>query len=639
ELAKFGISSLLVTPVEVVAGESIDVSADVTNIGVVEGIYEVVLTVDNKVIDTKNVGIAGRESEEVLFHYITESIGLINIELNGLTETVNVLTPARFEVKALSVEPRVVLTGQETIVTANISNIEETRGNYTAVLKVDGVKVKTKHITITGSAQETVTFTLAKEAAGTYEIDVGGAAESLTVLAVKTYTSPTYNFYFSYPAQWDPDIGTVTSAGFHYQKAASIGVIGIRPRADWGEPADLETVLPIWGDIIRSSIPGYQELSRNVTTHNNIPAYLVEFTSLWKETEPESKSRGKMIIMVDGSLSFVVLGIVQESDYETYWPVVETSMKTFQPPPPSKILFTSLRDGNWEIYVVNDDGSNQTRLTDNLSDDSNPAWSSDGNKIAFQSTRDGNWEIYVMDADGSNQTRLTRQSGTDEYPVWSPDGSKIAFKSMRDGNWEIYITDINGSNQKRLTDNSEQDTNPVWSPDGSKIAFQTMRDGNWEIYVMDMDGSDETRLTNNSEQDTNPVWSPDGGKIAFQSTRDGNWEIYVMEADGSDETRLTDNSQQDTNPVWSPDGARIAFTSDRPGNWAIYVMNADGSNMRRPALEPGTNKSPAWSPYSTRIAFVSDRDGNEEIYVMDFDGGNQLRLTDNYAEDSYPAWR
>jgi len=85
-----------------------------------------------------------------------------------------------------------------------------------------------------------------------------------------------------------------------------------------------------------------------------------------------------------------------------------------------KIAFTSDRDGNHEVYVMNADGSGQTRLTDNPAADALPAWSPDGSRIAFTSDRDGNPEVYVMNADGSGQTNLTSNPATDAFPAWSP---------------------------------------------------------------------------------------------------------------------------------------------------------------------------------------------------------------------------
>ena len=259
-------------------------------------------------------------------------------------------------------------------------------------------------------------------------------------------------------------------------------------------------------------------------------------------------------------------------------------------------------------------------------------------RIAFASDRDGNWEIYVMNADGSGVTRLTNNDAGDWVPSWSPDGGRIAFSSDRDGDFEIYVMNADGSGVTRLTDNDADDATPSWSPDGGRIAFHSVRDGNWEIYVMNADGSGVTRLTDNDADDWVPSWSPDGRRIAFASDRDGNWEIYVMNADGSGVTRLTDSDGSDRFPSWSPDGRRIAFHSDRDGNREIYVMNADGSGVTRLTDNEASDGAPSWSPDGQRIAFHSSRDGNWEIYVMNADGSDVTRLTDNEARDWHPRW-
>lgn len=262
----------------------------------------------------------------------------------------------------------------------------------------------------------------------------------------------------------------------------------------------------------------------------------------------------------------------------------------------------------------------------------------DKTQIAFHSNRDGNQQIYLMNIDGTNQQRLSNNTYNDHGPVWSPDGSKIAFNSFRDGNYEVYVMNRDGTNQQRLTNNPADDRASTWSPDGSKIGFQSTRDGNWEIYLMNADGTNQQRLTNNPGEDAHPNWSPDGAKIAFYSTRDGNPEIYVMNADGTNLQRLTNNSAEDYVPKWSPDGSKIAFISNRDGNFEIYVMNSNGTNPQRLTNNLADDEAPSWSPDGSKIAFETNRDGNYEIYIMNADGTNPQRLTNNSALDSYPAW-
>ena len=95
------------------------------------------------------------------------------------------------------------------------------------------------------------------------------------------------------------------------------------------------------------------------------------------------------------------------------------------------VVFSSNRDGNSEIYVMRQDGSNQTRLTNNAFGDFDPVWSADGSKIAFVRSTGGNPDIYVMNADGSGEVRLTDDPSIDLDPSWSPDGTKILFDSNR----------------------------------------------------------------------------------------------------------------------------------------------------------------------------------------------------------------
>ena len=361
--------------------------------------------------------------------------------------------------------------------------------------------------------------------------------------------------------------------------------------------------------------------------------------------------------------------------------------------PTGHIAFSSNRDGNWEIYVMNADGTGQTRLTNNPADDSDPSWSPDGRRIVFTSTRDGNHKIYVMNADGTDQTRLISNPADDFTPMWSPDGRRIAFSSNRDGNWEIYVMNADGTGQTRLTSSLAREWGPTWSPDGRRIAFTSDRDGNSEIYVMNADGTGHTRLTSNPADDDEPNWSPDGRRIAFESDNG----IYVMNTDGTGQTRLTSLGWF---PSWSPDGrsiayvsyhydfrgdgenyhisvmdtqygfdrdrlttsgqgqhwtlswrpivdaqpvddeptGRIAFVSDRHGNDEIYVMNGDGTEQTRLTHSPQDDSDPIWSPDGRRIAFLSGHDGNRELYVIGADGTGRTRLTNNSADDSEPSW-
>ena len=276
-------------------------------------------------------------------------------------------------------------------------------------------------------------------------------------------------------------------------------------------------------------------------------------------------------------------------------------------------------------------------------------------QIAFTSGRDGNAEIYVMDADGKNQRRLTHHPAEDGWPSWSPDGKKIAFSSYRNGgNIQIFVMDSDGQNPIRLSEGAN-DKNPAWSPNGQKIAFdgygeEGLPGAVWtiQIYAMDSDGKNRDRLTNGPAHNLNPSWSPDSQRIAFESTRHVATEIYVMNADGRKQERLTDNRVVDEDPSWSPDGQKIAFSSslvfrgfdDREGDNEIYVMDSDGDNRRMLTDNVVDDKRPSWSPDGQRIAYESWSKGKlSEIHLITAEGEYLMRLSELHKKgDAHSDW-
>ena len=238
------------------------------------------------------------------------------------------------------------------------------------------------------------------------------------------------------------------------------------------------------------------------------------------------------------------------------------------------------------IHLINVDGTGLRRLPGTKPGDQNPRWSPDGTQLVYWTDATSPGEIYVVDADGSNRRRLTEEDpdsdyyASDGFPVWSPDGRLIAFESFRNGDWHIWVMRPDGRGARRLTTEGSGGYSPSWSPDSKRIVFSGA--GSWASLGIVNLAREISSIKTHSPTDFSPAWSPDGTQIAFTSTsQHKKGDLYLVSADGGDPTRLTRNVVADLDASWSPDGQHILFDSGRAGFLEVYVMNADGTDQRR----------------------------------------------------------
>lgn len=267
--------------------------------------------------------------------------------------------------------------------------------------------------------------------------------------------------------------------------------------------------------------------------------------------------------------------------------------------------------------------------------------------IAFRSDRDGQDEIYLVTTDGEETINITNHPADDTDPAWSPDGQKIAFASNRDGDYDIYIMDVDGSNVTKVTDisgktnDNASDKHPSWCAGGSKIVFQSNRGGgNSDIYAMDPDGSNVRQITTDPASDLEPSCAKDCPQIVFYTARSGNGDVMVTDIDASDFFNFGLESAFDCSPSLVPDCVRATIVSDRGGESDdIWIMNLDGSDAEPLVAGPGNEFNSSWSDDGSNIAYDSDENGNSDIYSMDADGGEPTQLTDSPGDDDLPVWR
>lgn len=321
------------------------------------------------------------------------------------------------------------------------------------------------------------------------------------------------------------------------------------------------------------------------------------------------------------------------------------------------IAFNSNRDvGAGEIYATGPTGGTAARITTSTTS-SDPVYSPDGRRIAFVSTKPGgDFQIFVMNSDGTGRRQVTTTSTAKQQPAWSPDGTRLAYVANsfdvdKQTDLEVWTVNEDGSRRKQLTDNSSglNDTQPSWSPDGSKIAFTRSAD----VWVMNSDGSGTAEnLTPSSPAgcstncyqggDAYPAWSPDGTRIAYVHgygpptnpfAGGGVDNIWVMNPNGTGKDNLSDTATvTSTMPAWSPDGTRIAYVGATDTNRDIWAMDADGGNQAPLHTDPAHDINPDWQPITLSANDVKMKEKSANaLLVVRLPAASEKTITVDYA--------
>ena len=272
-----------------------------------------------------------------------------------------------------------------------------------------------------------------------------------------------------------------------------------------------------------------------------------------------------------------------------------------------------------------------TQLTDQAGTELFPSLSPDGKSVVYAGKASGNWDLYLQRVGGKNPRNLTADSSADDtQPAFSPDGEHIAFRSERERGG-IFIMGATGESVKRLTDSGYH---PAWSPDGREVAYCThnIEDPNdrtlerSDIWIVNVATGEKRQLTGETIGDAaQPQWSPTGARIAYWSKRKGGQrDLWTIPAAGGTPVAVTDDAAFDWNPVWSPDGRHLYFASDRGGQmnlWRVAIEEKTGI-VKGP---PESLTTP--SPYAKHLSF--SRDGRRAVYVSQVSSKNILKADFN----------
>ncbi|MGH9844169.1 MAG: protein kinase domain-containing protein, partial [Blastocatellia bacterium] len=355
--------------------------------------------------------------------------------------------------------------------------------------------------------------------------------------------------------------------------------------------------------------------------------------------------------------------------------------------PDGKLLvYASAETGNWDIYLQRVTGATPINLTRDSAapelDDTQPAFSPDGEQIVFRSDRDGGG-IFVMGATGENVRRLANHG---HNPAWSPDGQEIAYskgsfaRPSERGNFPgpLFVAKVATGETRQVTETDA--VQPNWSPHGDRIAYWgVQRGGQRDIWTVGARGGEPAPVTGDPALDWNPVWSPDGRYLYFASDRGGSmnlWRVPIDEQSGKllgapepvttpatysgyisfsrdgrhlayaqvvhqinlqqvgfDPVKakieakpvwITQGSRIATDPNFSPDGAWVVFGATGDKQEDLFIVRRDGSGLRQITNDKHKDRAPRWSPDGRQIVFFSDRSGRYEYWLINPDG-NGLR--------------
>lgn len=271
------------------------------------------------------------------------------------------------------------------------------------------------------------------------------------------------------------------------------------------------------------------------------------------------------------------------------------------------------------IAFAQEQGFKEEQLTHNAFDNSYASYNKAGEKIIFESNRDGRWQIYSMDIDGSNQRRVITSSSNDRRPTWHPTKNMILFESDRNGISEIFTYDLDTNELVKIPIPLKGNKSYAqFAPNGKELIFNYKKgDDNYNIYMMAINGKRLKTLVNNAYANLYPRFSPSGDAIVYFSrkhTKGEDDEIYIRNMYNKDEERLTRWPMDNFYASISNGGNKIAYvTSMENSKPEIYIMNKDGKGQRRITFNDETDTLPNWSPQDFNLLITGTRNGSHQI--------------------------
>jgi TolB protein len=302
-----------------------------------------------------------------------------------------------------------------------------------------------------------------------------------------------------------------------------------------------------------------------------------------------------------------------------------------------RIITSSARAGNWDVWMYDLAARRWTRLTDDPADDFEGRLSPDGRTLAFTSTRSGQKDVWTLDLSTRALTRLTHARGENEYPVWSPDGRSIVYTGGEWGARDVFMVPSAGGAPRRVTHSAGRAGACGFDPDGASLVCHRYDGGSGDLERVWIEDGEVAPLTGGDAWDYKPMPSPDGRWVAFSRAIEGPSQIWMMPSAGGRPRPLIASAADDRWPTWTGDGTRMLFHRLVDEGVSLEMLDRQTGRVRVIAgaiapLQASLNRT------GTRVAYCARTPQGRAVHVIDL-RTNRVKPVDTLGmEACFPRW-
>ncbi|HEU4509529.1 MAG TPA: hypothetical protein VFR78_14890 [Pyrinomonadaceae bacterium] len=307
-------------------------------------------------------------------------------------------------------------------------------------------------------------------------------------------------------------------------------------------------------------------------------------------------------------------------------------------PDGQRIVTTSKRTGNWEVWIYDVRTTQWTQVTNDPADDFEAKWSPDSSTLVFCSTRTGQKDIWTIDLKTGALKQITFSEHDDEYPAWSPDGKQLVYTGGPWGKRDYYVVPATGGTARRVSRQSGRAGACAFEASGETLICHRYDSGSGDVFRMRVDNGEVIPLTTGKPWDYKPNTSPGDELIAFSRAEEGPSQIFLVPGTGGRAQQLTSAPDDDRWPTWSASGDRLLFHRLVQRGTAIKVLDRKTGKIRTLVDQSEHPLQASFDPRAERVVYCSQTDDRKVLKILDVATGARRVLPTGPGQACYPRW-